>query len=1375
MSRRRIVTAREQHEMLSPWREAAATHHLMLEQHRPDLVEKHDRIASHVDDEYRNQPRDQEGRVQLWRGVGEGSNHMTFHDNPDPSGADQNPFHYSPPTNWDEAEANMAAENQHGYGNYWGTEDEAKFYAGDANGHEPHGAMAVSAWFHPHDIGTTQSWQDGVGVHPGSRGQIDQAHVYHRGQGWTPLSDAPGKTVTASLSPWLLESRVTLPYQRNNGGMRGNQGGYGQEIEPWGRYMSDDTDSHHLPLQKGWERGQVDFDNPLYVPHEYGAWKQSLSQAHGGLTGQGLSQALLAKGHDGVITHDKYGIGEIVDIRPKSQRGHRVASVDRHPDVPWQERLFGCAHTSCGRHLPVGRTAAAFDDPAGWANSQSFAPSQLATQGTQGYHNLMGTQSTPMDFSRPLRTRKSVQDVGRAYDSLPDFDPRATKHFDAMRDEVGKQYDHLTNTMGVHVQPVSFDPYPDVHHMVNDLQNNKRLQVLSTASTGGHPYFSDEDNDKFRAVHDAFGHAATGRGFDRHGEEAAYLKHAQMFSPAARSALASETRGQNSSLILNGQFGPQKVATMDPRMFTAAAGEWYHGSPQKLEPGTKLTPGGGPSAWGNFYNPNTPKDDPWYEGDRQQHVWLTDNPDSARNWAQSGRPMGGEHHVYRVQPEGDPQVFRDNPGEGWTTPSATILNEHTASATNPPLNVPVEHLVPHMLYDRSYETKPYFQDLLKDMKLNGAREPVTMDTDGTLGVLSDGNHRLAAARKLGMSTLPVQFLREPTRSLNREGAAFLHPSIRQHLADNPGAILDDVERQPSWQQGERTAAAADWTHDPATDSYTHPNGHVLKPSDEKPGTHQLWAPTTVMRGPAGLAKDKQPHSDLQKHMDWAEKTGSWYVEAEGSFPLWQKIPSDLNWMEPNLENNGKPGYKKDISDKPSQFPDIHYPKVYADPAKANDKWYHVSPEKLKPGDKITPHGAPPSWPEFYDKQEGDAEPGDEDYLPPYDNSNRLNHVFISPNLTESNMWSDKLNAPNVYEVKPGDKPDRWNFDGHYNGWVTPHAHVTREVSREEMQSHLPPPELPSAKEIMQRSKQHFPYYMGDSPSPRDQWPTEDSPEYAEHVKNFMGDWPEKYPTFDPIGGPFTPYGHPTHTAAQEARPMSRTFLTAREQVELLEPWLREAVDTSGMDPDSHAYHERPKPDPRWQSQDGEWNLPDHLERADEAAQEGIDADDDSGYNWGPEPRTADNHLSDDDMDKLMEEARGGGFSFRNRPGDGPTSGTTVGRPKSEGHEEHYPFGELSPDKLHDRINDKREVIESDPDNLNGGWKHTKPDKSQDWYNDVSKNFKDPWDAAGYAVGGDQKSVYDLDGYYDHEGDPADVITPSFLHDQIAKGGSRWTR
>ena len=75
---------------------------------------------------------------------------------------------------------------------------------------------------------------------------------------------------------------------------------------------------------------------------------------------------------------------------------------------------------------------------------------------------------------------------------------------------------------------------------------------MATESTGGHHFFTNEENDKFRAVHDTFGHAAIGRGFSRHGEEAAFLSHRQMFPPEAHAALTSETRGQNSFL----NYGP---------------------------------------------------------------------------------------------------------------------------------------------------------------------------------------------------------------------------------------------------------------------------------------------------------------------------------------------------------------------------------------------------------------------------------------------------------------------------------------------------------------------------------------------------------------------------------------------------------------------------------------------------------------------------------------------------------------------------------------------------------------------------------------------------------------------------------------------------
>jgi hypothetical protein len=60
-------------------------------------------------------------------------------------------------------------------------------------------------------------------------------------------------------------------------------------------------------------------------------------------------------------------------------------------------------------------------------------------------------------------------------------------------------------------------------------------------------------NDAFRAVHDAFGHFGPGNPFFRApGEERAWAEHSRMYSPDARGAMTSETRGQNSWL----NFGP---------------------------------------------------------------------------------------------------------------------------------------------------------------------------------------------------------------------------------------------------------------------------------------------------------------------------------------------------------------------------------------------------------------------------------------------------------------------------------------------------------------------------------------------------------------------------------------------------------------------------------------------------------------------------------------------------------------------------------------------------------------------------------------------------------------------------------------------------
>jgi len=237
-------------------------------------------------------------------------------------------------------------------------------------------------------------------------------------------------------------------------------------------------------------------------------------------------------------------------------------------EIEQNHQRFGCYHVALGRVLH-GHHHAALDEPNMDRPAPGIEPVRHAIEGARSFASKRGLDDPHSGINyQAVRTHRGlVSDLAHEYDKLPANDPSAVHHFDAMRDEVNHQYDHLTHAMGVKVHVTDHDPYRNVHELAHDVRNNKRIQVLGTHATGGHPYFSDSENDRFRAVHDVFGHLATGRDFDRHGEEAAYQAHARMFSHHARPALASETRGQNGSLIVNGKFGPQKIAVMPSRLW----------------------------------------------------------------------------------------------------------------------------------------------------------------------------------------------------------------------------------------------------------------------------------------------------------------------------------------------------------------------------------------------------------------------------------------------------------------------------------------------------------------------------------------------------------------------------------------------------------------------------------------------------------------------------------------------------------------------------------------------------------------------------------------------------------------------------------------
>lgn len=131
------------------------------------------------------------------------------------------------------------------------------------------------------------------------------------------------------------------------------------------------------------------------------------------------------------------------------------------------------------------------------------------------------------------------------------------------------------------------DPYGNPRNAIEDMRDNKHLYVYPTNDGFGtsdkfdpseNPLlaqsgmkFGEEDamlNDIFRAVHDVFGHGMEEVGFRAQGEEHTWRSHARMFSPEARRALTTETRGQNSWLNFNPSTGAKnRVAKVEDTQF----------------------------------------------------------------------------------------------------------------------------------------------------------------------------------------------------------------------------------------------------------------------------------------------------------------------------------------------------------------------------------------------------------------------------------------------------------------------------------------------------------------------------------------------------------------------------------------------------------------------------------------------------------------------------------------------------------------------------------------------------------------------------------------------------------------------------------------
>lgn len=171
--------------------------------------------------------------------------------------------------------------------------------------------------------------------------------------------------------------------------------------------------------------------------------------------------------------------------------------------------------------------------------------------------------------------------IGRMYmDASPFITSLARVAYRQFADQVTDQYRRMVQDHGVSVQFQPEDPYVGYEEMIYDVNVHGRLKIYQTSEDQRHPLLGCHANDLFRAVHDFYGHHGAGNGpsvsFSRHGEEAAWVRHSQMFTGLARRAMTSETRGQNSAFIWinDGRSFPAQKAILLPDWVSEIPERW---------------------------------------------------------------------------------------------------------------------------------------------------------------------------------------------------------------------------------------------------------------------------------------------------------------------------------------------------------------------------------------------------------------------------------------------------------------------------------------------------------------------------------------------------------------------------------------------------------------------------------------------------------------------------------------------------------------------------------------------------------------------------------------------------------------------------------
>ena len=247
-----------------------------------------------------------------------------------------------------------------------------------------------------------------------------------------------------------------------------------------------------------------------------------------------------------------------VPVQPKARVGQEVVEGKPQPEPQV------AAEEGKEKVVPAGKRL--FNEP----NPETVEISKTYKE-KNGIVEPEGVKIEAVDVDNASR----IADAYEALQDTPD-DPEVQEAYNAMADETAKQHQDIIDAgYQVELWQGEGEPYANAQEMIDDVKNNKHMYIYSTEQGFGDKPITEEQrkqnkllqdsgfkdkngntllyNDLFRFVHDFFGHTERGNGFGPVGEENAWDVHARMYTPKARRAMTTETRGQNSWV----NFGPQ--------------------------------------------------------------------------------------------------------------------------------------------------------------------------------------------------------------------------------------------------------------------------------------------------------------------------------------------------------------------------------------------------------------------------------------------------------------------------------------------------------------------------------------------------------------------------------------------------------------------------------------------------------------------------------------------------------------------------------------------------------------------------------------------------------------------------------------------------